>query len=80
MKSCGWCRHIDVMCGSTDKQAMADSTRGNTWSMMETFCLIDCWTDDGIEADLSGVHMNRHAKISYKMREHGYLRSSDACR
>jgi len=49
----------DVICGLTDKQAMADSTIGNTWSMVDTFCLIDCWADE-IEADLSGTHRNRH--------------------
>ena len=72
----------DVICGSTDEQVMADCTKGTTWSTVETFCLIDCWTDDEIEADLSGIHRNRHVytNISYKMREHGYLRSWDACR
>jgi len=72
----------DVISGSTDKQAMADSMRGNTWSMVAMFCLIDCWADDEIEADLSGAHRNRHvyAKNYYKMREHGYLHSCDACR
>ena len=75
-------RHIDVICESADEQAMVDCTRGTTWSTVETLCLIDCWSDDEIEADLSGVHRNRHvySKISYKMREHGYLRSWDACR
>ena len=72
----------DVICGSTDKQAMAGSTRGNTWFMVAMFCLIDCWADDEREADLSGAHSNQHvyAKNYYKMREHGYLRFWDACR
>ena len=69
-------------CGSADEQVMADCTRGTTWSTVETFCLIDCWADDEIEAGLSGIHRNRHVytNISYKMREHGYLRSWDTCR
>ena len=78
-------RHIDVI--YVDRQtskhsAMVDCTRGTTWSTVETLCLIDCWSEDEIETDLSGVHRNRHvySKISYKMREHGYLRSWDACR
>ena len=49
----------DVICGLTDKKVMADSTGGNTWSMVDTFYLIDCWADE-IEADLSGTHRNRH--------------------
>ena len=60
-----------VICGSTDK---SDSTKGNIWSMVETFCLIDCWADGEIEADLSGTHRNRHVY------EHGYLRSRGDCR
>jgi hypothetical protein len=36
---------------------VSESTRGNTWYMVETFCLIDCWADDEIEADLSGTGM-----------------------
>ena len=42
--------------GSTDKQAMSDSTRGNTWYMVKTFCLVDCWADDEIEVDMEKFH------------------------
>ncbi|CAC5403649.1 unnamed protein product [Mytilus coruscus] len=77
-------RHIDVICVYAHKFDMSDNNlqRGNTWSLMETFCLIQCWADDAIEAELSWTHRNRYVyeKISYKMKEHGYVRSWDACR
>lgn len=66
-----------------DRQTCPTVRRGNTTlSMVEIFCLIDCWSDDVIEADLSKTHRNRNVyeKMSYKMREHGYLCSWEACR
>lgn len=56
--------------------------KGSTWSFMETTCLIDLWSDGKVESKLSGTHRNRHVyeKLSYQMKEHGYLRSWDSCR
>jgi len=56
--------------------------RGSTWSTMETFTLIELWGEEDVEKELSGVHRNRHVyeKLSYRMKEHGYLRAWDAIR
>jgi hypothetical protein len=49
---------------------------------METFTLIELWGEEDVEKELSGVHRNRHVyeKLSYRMKEHGYLRAWDAIR
>uniref|UniRef100_A0A3Q1IBE2 Myb/SANT-like DNA-binding domain-containing protein n=1 Tax=Anabas testudineus TaxID=64144 RepID=A0A3Q1IBE2_ANATE len=56
--------------------------RGQTWSREEVQCLIDIWSDDYIQAQLSTTHKNSYvyAQFSKRLREKGIERSAAQCR
>uniref|UniRef100_A0A3B3R4G7 Myb/SANT-like DNA-binding domain-containing protein n=1 Tax=Paramormyrops kingsleyae TaxID=1676925 RepID=A0A3B3R4G7_9TELE len=58
------------------------SNRGETWSAEEIKCLIDIWSDEHIQKQLSTTHKNSciYALFSKQLREKGYPRTVEQCR
>ncbi|KAL2102331.1 hypothetical protein ACEWY4_001499 [Coilia grayii] len=78
-----WASNHFLFLVSVNSVAMkGHSNRGETWTHKETKCLIDIWSDEHIQQQLSTTHKNSciYALFSKQLREKGYVRTVAQCR
>ncbi|KAA8580146.1 hypothetical protein FQN60_005681 [Etheostoma spectabile] len=70
------CHHILGQC-----HLPADLSKKTPWSDQETRTLLEIWGEDDVQLTLRGCLKNRHVfeYISEKMRDEGFLRTSEQC-
>ena len=52
------------------------------WIDREVFCLIDCWSKEGIQEQFEGSRRNKHVydKLSRRLAEHNTEKTGEQCR